>query len=437
MSRGQHEARDIADDLVSSAETSVLGGILLDESSLRDASQLEPEDFLVSTHAQVFSVIRDLASRHEPIDEITVASGLRAIGSTVPVSELALLTERTPTAANVAHWAAIVLEASLQRQAHHIAKGIPNRKGGVVASVENATEKLLGLIGRADRGSLFLRDCWSNFWQEQHNRWAKKTGFISTGMTGLDHVLAGGLFNGELCVVGARPSVGKTALAIDIGQRVAEVGKKVLFFSIEMQQCDILRRLLALRSGVSLELLRNGSDLTDEQKVKVDKASAAIQKLPIAINSSKGLTALRMRAHARTFQVKHGLDLIIIDYLQIVAASDPRAVREQQVAEIARTLKIMAEECQVPVLALAQLNRVTDRTVGVPMLSDLRESGAIEQYADMIMFLWREKDANNHPCSDRVLTVAKNRNGRAGSEMDLRFMGAFGSFSFLGERRPT
>lgn len=416
-------------DITLHAERAVLGGILQDPATLGDAAMLTTEDFLDPEHGFTFGAI---LATEGPLDEITVGHTLREQGRSVPIVKLVQLTEAVPTAANVAHYADIVKQASMLRQAQAIGNNLgKERKGTAGSLIENATTKLLQLIGNVDRGCRDLDMVGDEFNTEQRQRWDGRKDFVPTGLWGLDDQLGGGLYKRSLVVLGARPSVGKTALGVDIALRNAREKRRVLFYSLEMPAVDLMGRMVSWVSGVSMEQLLSGKGEEAIQH-KYKAAMKELRTLPVTINDSKGLTAIQIRASARAYRARHPVDLIIVDYLQRVRPSDPKAIREAQVAEVSDAMKTLAEDCNCPVLCLAQLNRASAKGDGPPDLSDLRDSGRIEQDADVALLLWRERETN-----ERIIEVAKARNGRSGASLDVGFNAATGVFTYQGARKKS
>lgn len=414
-----------------SAEKAVIGGVIIENEALGDAlrQNLRPEDFSDKALGLLYSATISLANRNEGIDEITLQSEVQKMGGQVSISLIAELTECTPTAANISHYAAVIKEAAMARSISRISNEMSDGLCNPRVAAENATTRLVALLGAINTGAQDIGTLGQRFWQEQEQRWKGRRDFIPTGIAGLDEALGGGLYQRELTVIGARPSVGKTALGLDIARRVAMAGKSVLFFSLEMPAIDITGRLVALLAKVPLVELRQGKMVSPGEQERLVRATEYIAKLKMAVNESRSLTPLQLRASARAYASTKGLDLVVIDYLQKLTPTDPRHPREMQVAEFAEAAKTMAVECSIPVIALTQLNRGLDRVSTDPVLSDLRDSGRIEQEADVVMLLSRETESS---VPERKLSVAKCRNGVAGAKYRMNFAGAFGEFSVLG-----
>ena len=424
---------NLNNDFAIKAEESVVDSILLNNDSILDVMALVPEDFLDQRLRSIFRCMLRLFDQHIAIDEITIKQAADDAGEQISISYIAELTERTPTAANAGHYANVVKSASLARSAASVIDAHGKRVGPVRDGIGNLTAELLELLGKADSGAQSMRALLRKWIEAQNRRYLGQKDFVPTGIEELDDALGGGLYKRELSILGARPSVGKTAFGLDIARRTARAGKKVLFFSLEMPAIDIMGRLIAVTSKIPFAKIRAAERLTPNEKSIIIEAAAAVNDLNLSINDSKCMTPMQMRASARSYASKNGIDLIVVDYLQKMTARDHRSTREQQVAEFAEGLKSMAVECDCPVLGLAQLNRTIDsRSNEEPILSDLRDSGRIEQEADVIMMLWRQREGNA-PSSARGLSIAKCRNGEAGIRFDMDFACAHGEFSV--ERR--
>ena len=428
------------------AEESVLGGILLDNGALDLVVEiLNTDDFYRESHRKVFRAVLQLSEHNEPADLVTLSEVLRSRGDLADVggaSYLAELAERVPTAANIATYARIVREKSILRGLIGVATDIATR--GYDPS-HNAGE----LLDRAERSIFAIRDRKTTLGLRRldtilpgtfelidrlHRDKQSVTG-VPTGLTRLD-MLTAGLQPSELIIVAGRPSTGKTALCLNIAAHAAlKHGIGVGIFSLEMAEEQIALRLLCAEAELDLARIRSGR-LTDEEFPKVAAAAGALSNAPIYIDDRAAQSPLEIRAKARRLKRDSdaALGLIIVDYLQLMRGSEGRDSREQEISEISGSLKALAKELRVPVLALSQLNRrVEDRNPPVPRLSDLRESGAIEQDADVIAFIYREEDPPED--DDRPepvkLSVAKQRNGPIGI-VDLEFQRKYTRFGDFG-----
>ena len=417
------------------AEQSALGSILIDaDAILKVADFLRPQDFYRAQHASIFEAMLSLHAQREPIDLVTLGDELRrrdqldAVGGP---AYLATLMNLVPTAVHVEHYARIVERKAVLRNligaAGKIAAVGYEEANDAEVAIDRAESILFEISQRrTDAGfeslSILLGQAYDRL-EYLHDHRGQILG-VPTGLAQLDALL-GGLQPSDLIILAARPSVGKTSLALNIAQHAAiRENKKVGVFSLEMSKEQLALRLLSAESGINPRPLQTGFvDETDWSKiarVMNDMATA-----PMWIDDSPVLSVMELRTKARRLEAEqHGLDLVIVDYLQLMQASTPNkdANRVQEVSEISRGLKQLARELKVPVLALSQLSRgVEQRGSAEPRLSDLRESGSIEQDADVVIFLYREGEQNTEAEVDLVKAkVAKHRNGPIG-EVPLQF----------------
>lgn len=429
------------------AEQAVLGAIFLEPSSLTLASEiLIPEDFYRAAHQKIFNVMLKLADQGKAIDlitvteELAVANLLEDIGGVTYLSELA---GSVPTAANMEYYARIVEEKSLLRRlirtATSIAQDSYTREDEVEELLGDAEKRILEVAQRKNVGSFqnikdVLVRTYDNI-ELLNSRVGEVTG-IPTGFTELDRITAGFQRN-DLIIVGARPSMGKTAFALNIAQNVAtKTDETVAVFSLEMGAEQLVMRMLCAEGNIDAQRLRTGS-LTDEDWGKLTMAMGALSNAAIYIDDTPGVRVSEIRSKARRLKQEHGLGMIIIDYLQLVMGSGRSGDnRQQEVSEISRSLKALARELEVPVIALSQLSRgVEQRQDKRPMMSDIRESGSIEQDADVIAFLYRDdyydKESENKNIIEII--IAKQRNGPTGT-IQLAFIKEYNKFVNL-ERR--
>jgi replicative DNA helicase len=412
------------------AEAGLLGGILVDKEALiKVADIIAAADFYVDRNGIIFSAMLDLYEARQPIDLLTLSNRLEEmkeldrIGGAVYLTELV---EQVPTAAHVAHYAQIVAhKATLRRligAASEIA-GFGYDESSPLDGLLDSAEQTLFSVSQKHLKQNFipissvLADSFDRL-DELHRDKNKLRG-VPTGYRALDNILAG-LQKSDLVILAARPSMGKTTLALNIAHHVAvKEGIPVGIFSLEMGKEQLIDRLLSAESGIDSWKLRNGR-LEDSDFPKLTDAMATLNEAPIYIDDSASTNVMEMRTKARRLQTEHDLGLIVIDYLQLIngrktGGSDNRV---QEVSEISRGLKSLARELNVPVVALSQLSRsVESRTPPVPMLSDLRESGSIEQDADVVMFIYREdyykREESEQPGIAQIL-VQKHRNGPTG-----------------------
>jgi replicative DNA helicase len=430
------------------AEQAVLGAIFLEPSSLTLASEmLIPEDFYRGAHQRIFNAMLKLNDKGEAIDLVTVTEELAATKLLEDVGGISYLSElagSVPTAANIEYYAKIVEEKSLLRRlirtATSIAQDSYTREDEVDALLGEAEKSILEVSQRKSAGSFHqMKDVLVRTYDNievMHNRVGDITG-IATGFAELDKMTAGFQRN-DLIIVGARPSVGKTAFALNIAQNVAtKTDEKVAIFSLEMGAEQLVMRMLCAEGNIDAQRLRTGS-LTDEDWGKLTMAMGSLSNAGIFIDDSPGVRVQDIRAKCRRLkQEQGGLGMILIDYLQLVLGSGRSGEnRQQEVSEISRSLKALARELQVPVIALSQLSRgVEQRQDKRPMMSDIRESGSIEQDADIVAFLYRDdyydKESENKNIIEII--IAKQRNGPTGT-VSLAFVKEYNKFVNL-ERR--
>ena len=444
------------------AEQSVIGAMLIDKNAVGLVTEkLMPEDFYRQAHQVIYSAILTLHSKNEPIDMITLINELKKMNKLDDVGGVAyvtLLANVVPTAANAKFHAQIVEDKSVLRQ---LVEG-----GTVIASMGyEGTEDIPDIIDQAEKTILqisnrkggkdfaIISDVLTdtiNHIQAVLESKQPITG-VATGFKDLDYLTAG-LHPSDFIILAARPSMGKTALALNIAQNVAIRGsregqpkKRVAFFSLEMSREQLVQRMLCSEADVDAQQLRAGGDDKDRDNAdiwnKLWIAADRLSNAQIFIDDTPGLSIMEMRSKSRRLQAEGGLDLIVIDYLQLMqgsVGSKNSESRQQEVSEISRGLKALARELNVPVLALSQLSRsVEARQVKKPMLSDLRESGSLEQDADIVMFLYRDdyyKGADEDLTHITELIVAKHRNGPVG-RVNLFFKNECTKFISI-SRRP-
>ena len=381
---------------------------------------LRPSDFDATAHRRILEAILALRDRGQPPDLVLLNDELKARGHLDKVGGPVYLTElqdATPSAANVAHYAGIVREKAIARGMVEAARRVIDQAhtldgNGIDALLAYAQKEILAASSTgAGPGGASIRDLMKQTFRGIEDS-VQKGGTLPglpTGFHGLD-ALTGGLRPGCLYILAGRPGGGKTALAANIARAVAGDGKRTVFFSLEMPGPELSLRLLSAEADIDGHRLSRGY-LGTEQLSRVAAASDALAKMPLTIDDAGGLTIDRLMARARRMKAEHGLALVAVDYLQLVCSSKRWGTREQEVAEVSRSLKALAKELSAPVLACAQLNRAIEaRQDKRPTLADLRESGAIEQDADVICFL---SGAAGDETTE--LTVAKNRQGPTGN----------------------
>ncbi|MDF2787582.1 MAG: replicative helicase [Neobacillus sp.] len=429
------------------AEQAVLGAIFLEPSALTVASEiLIPEDFYRASHQKIFNAMLKLNDEGKVVDLVTVTEELAAaklIEDTGGVSYLSELASSVPTAANIEYYARIVEEKSLLRRlirtATEIASDGYSREDEVEALLSEAEKNILAVAQRKNAGAFHnIKDVlvrtYDNI-EQMHQRAGEITG-LETGFIELDRMTAGFQRN-DLIIVGARPSVGKTAFALNIAQNVAhKTGENIAIFSLEMGAEQLVMRLLCAEGNIDAQRLRTGS-LTDDDWGKLTMAMGSLSNSGIFIDDTPGVRISDIRSKCRRLKQEHGLGMILIDYLQLILGSGRAGEnRQQEVSEISRSLKQLARELQIPVIALSQLSRgVEQRQDKRPMMSDIRESGSIEQDADIVAFLYRDdyydKESENKNIIEII--IAKQRNGPTGT-VSLAFVKEYNKFVNLETR---
>jgi len=429
------------------AEQAVLGAIFLEPSSLTLASEiLIPEDFYRAAHQKIFNVMLKLNDQGKAVDLVTVTEELAAaklIEDIGGVSYLSQLSAAVPTAANMGYYARIVEEKSLLRRLIRTATNIATegytREDEVESLLSEAEKSILEVAQRKNSGEFqhikdVLVKTYDNI-EMLNSRVGDITG-IATGFAELDRMTAGFQRN-DLIIVGARPSVGKTAFALNIAQNVAtKTGENVAIFSLEMGAEQLVMRMLCAEGNIDAQRLRTGA-LTDEDWGKLTMAMGSLASAGIYIDDTPGVRVGDIRAKCRRLKQEHGLGMIMIDYLQLILGNGRSGEnRQQEVSEISRSLKQLARELQVPVIALSQLSRgVEQRQDKRPMMSDIRESGSIEQDADIVAFLYRDdyydKESENKNIIEII--IAKQRNGPTGT-VQLAFVKEYNKFVNLETR---
>src|SRR5919199_3642646 len=383
------------------AEESVLGAVLIDRDAIgKVAPFLKPDDFYRERNGSIYAAMLDLYDRREPIDYMTLSDELSRRGQLEAVGGvlyLGRLLEIVPTSLHIEEYAHIVERTAIMRRL--ISAGGKIAALGyadaydVDTTLEKAEQLLLGVAARrATRDFESLADVLREY-LEQLERFQEgdRTRYgIPTGFIDLDR-LTGGLQRSDLAIVAARPSMGKTSFALNICANASlKFRATSALFSLEMSNGQLAARLLSTESGIDSSRLRGGR-LTDVESRKLAQALGILSEAPIYVDDTPGLSIMELRSKARRLHAEVGVDLIVVDYLQLIVGSRVRDNRVQEISEISRALKSLARELHVPVLALSQLSRaVESRTPHIPMLSDLRESGSIEQDADVVMFIYRE-----------------------------------------------
>ena len=422
------------------AEESVLGAMMLSAEAIADVlERLKAEDFYRSAHTTIFSAILDVYARGEPVDAITVAEELKrrgdleAVGGHLRIHELV---NAVPTPAGAGHYARIVAEAGLLRRLINAAGEIVELGYSSPSDPRYAAEMAEELIYRVARHRdedevVAMRTLVDEAMSDLERAEQQESAFagIPTRFTELDRLTAG-LQSGNLVVIAARPGVGKSSFVTNIARNVAvESRKTVAMFSLEMSRWEIGMRMLCAEARVPWERIRNRMTTGDDWG-RISQAAEVLHDAPLFVVDSGNVNHVDIRAKARRLRSRTGLDLIIVDYLQLMSHHDRRSVenRQQEIAEISRSLKLMAKEFDIPVIAVSQLNRDPERRADKrPQLSDLRESGAIEQDADIVMFIHRDDSEDPSVKGTADLIIAKHRNGPTGT-VQLTFLPQFTQF---------
>lgn len=413
------------------AEASLLGALLIDTDALvRIADKVSAQDFYDPKHLLIYQAILDLYELRSAIDVLTLSNHLKGAGNLDDAGGSSYLTELTnfvPTAAHVEQYAEIVAQKALRRKLIKAAQDITsmgfNESNALQELIEDAESRLFEVSQRHIKQDIvsietILGDSFDRL-DELHRDKGKIRG-VPTGFRDMDNILAG-LQRSDLFILAARPSMGKTALSLNLAHNVAtKAGKPVLVFSLEMSKEQLVDRMLSMESGVDAWALRTGN-LTDSDFEKIGHAMGALSEAQIYIDDTPGITVSELRTKARREAHMHELGLIIVDYLQLMSGGGKYGGdgnRVQEISEISRGLKGIARELNVPLIALSQLSRsVESRSPQIPQLADLRESGSIEQDADVVAFIYREDYYN--PETDRKnitdILIKKHRNGPTGS----------------------
>ena len=415
------------------AEQAVLGAMLIDKEAIAKATEvLSADDFYREAHRVIFSAMLELYNKNEAVDMVTVTEILKRDNKLEDIGGIAYITSLANvvlTAANVKYHAEIVAEKSVLRQLVRVSTEIAamgyEANEDVGTLLDTAESRILEISNRKKKNDFTaINDILMDSVQSIESLLQNKGGLtgLPAGFADLDK-LTSGLHPSDFIILAARPSMGKTALALNIVQNVALRAHKVIggeprsvaFFSLEMSKEQLVNRMLCAEAGIDSQRLRVG-EMHDEDWTHLWDACDTMSRAKIYIDDTAGITAMDMRSRARRLKAEHGLDLIVVDYLQLMQGSGKRnnsGDRQQEVSEISRSLKALARELDVPELALSQLSRsVESRQVKRPMLSDLRESGSLEQDADIVAFLYREDYYNPETENKHTeLIIAKHRNG--------------------------
>jgi len=438
------------------AEMSVLGGVLLENEALNRALEvLAPGDFYREAHRKIFTALITLSDRIEPADLVTLTAVLKEQGALEEVggsSYLSTLVDFVPTAANISYYCKLVKEKAISRELIRVATEIAGRGyegGDVEASLDWAEGQIFKIANMKSRPSVFatkdiVKDTIKTI-EKLYDRKELITG-VPTGFPALDNMTSG-LQGGDLVIIAGRPSMGKTAFCLNLVEHatmhIAEPIPSIVF-SLEMSKEQLVQRLLCSVARIEAGRVRTGKLAQSEFPTLVN-AAGIIAEAPIYIDDTPAISVLEVRAKSRRLKAEHNIGLIVVDYLQLMQGNNSEN-RQQEISEISRSLKALAKELNIPVIALSQLNRsLESRTDKRPILADLRESGAIEQDADVIMFLYRESvycDAcrrRDNSCDKEhehkaEVIIGKQRNGPLGIEQ-LTFLGEYTRFESQSRRK--
>ncbi len=425
------------------AEQSVLGGLMLDSAAWDQvADRVLAEDFYRNDHRLIFDAVRGLIERNQPCDAVTLSGHLESQGFLDQVGGLAylgMLARDTPTAANIRAYADIVRERSVLRQlitaGNEIVTNALQPEGREAREIVDAAERVVFEIAeRGSRGKVGFQSINDilpavvDKIDEMYHSDGKLTG-ISSGFKVLDDMTSG-LNAGDLIIIAGRPSMGKTTLAVNIAENAAlGSGKSAAIFSMEMSSESLTLRMISSLGRINQGHLRSGR-LSEEDWPRINSAMTQLGAAKIYVDETPALTPTEVRARARRLKRERGLDLIVVDYLQLMQVAGTKENRATEISEISRSLKALAKEMKIPVIAVSQLNRgVEQRENKKPVMSDLRESGAIEQDSDMILLIYREDyyDKNTTRKGIADINIAKQRNGPTG-EIQLTFLGEYTKF---------
>jgi len=432
-------------------EKAVLGALMIDNESLSDTiDSLQAEYFYKTEHQKIFEAITNLFNHTQPVDILTVTEELKRMGQLDFVGGLGYISELTnnvASASNTEFHARIIAEKFIKRSLISISNNIIgdafNESVDIFDLLNTAEEKLFtvteGTLRKSyDKMSTLIKGALTNI-EILRNKEDSLSG-VPSGFTNLDRVTSGWQ-NSDLVIVASRPGMGKTAFALSMARNIAvDHNTPIGFFSLEMSSEQLVNRLIASEAELGASKLRQG-DLADHEMVQLHEKIKHLSEAPIYIDDTPGLTIFELRAKARRLVKNHGVGIIVIDYLQLMHAGGNPGNREQEISTISRSLKGIAKELKIPVIALSQVNRGVENRTGVgskrPMLSDLRESGAIEQDADIVTFIYRpeyykiyEWDNGDDSRGQGEIIIAKHRNGSL-SNVRLKFTGEFAKFSDL------
>lgn len=425
------------------AEQSVIGAMLMDKEAIVVASEIiTGDDFYEKQYGIVFDTMVELHNNAKPVDLVTLQDRLKEKDVPPEISSLeyiGALVAAVPTSANIKHYAQIVAEKSTLRKLAKLSEEIANNcysaKDTLESILEDTEKRVFELIQKRNVGEFVpIRQVVMNA-MDAIERASKAKGTVTgipTGFIDLDYKTAG-MQPSDLILIAARPSMGKTAFVLNIAQHVAfKQNQTVAIFSLEMSKEQLVNRLLSLESKVSSQNIRTGN-LSDYEWEKLVESAGVVGKSNLIIDDTPGISISELRSKCRKYKLEHNLSMIIIDYLQLMSGSGRTDSRQQEISDISRSLKALARELHVPVISLSQLSRaVEQRPDHRPMLSDLRESGAIEQDADVVMFIYRDDYYNKDTELKNVaeIIIAKQRNGPIGT-VNLAWLPEYTQFANL------
>ena len=422
------------------AEQSALGAMILDKGAITDVVEIvESGDFYKEVHSEIFSAILRLYGRNEPVDIVTLSDELTRAGMLEAIGGIEYLSDLTSfgvLSTNARHYASIIEEKSLLRTLIRTSSDVLERgyeNEGADTLLEFAEQTIFDISQKKNRMGLEpIREVLIKTYERIEQLYASKASItgLSTGFKDLDQKLSG-LQKSDLVLVAARPSMGKTAFALNLCQNAAlRNDASVAVFSLEMSKEQLVQRMLSSEAQIPMQNMRNGK-LAEDDWVALTKAMSKLSAAKIHIDDTPAITPLELRAKCRRLKMEKGLDMIMIDYLQLMNVSGRSESRQQEISTISRSLKAIAREMDCPVVALSQLSRAPElRADHRPMLSDLRESGAIEQDADVVMFLYRDEyyDKESERKNIADLIIAKQRNGEVG-DVELVWLGQYAKFA--------
>ena len=427
-------------------EEVVLGALMLEKEAVNEVIDiLSPEAFYLDKHQKIFAAIKALFGKSEPIDILTVTNELKQRGELEMVGGayyISKLTNRVVSAANIEYHARIIMQKHIQRQLILLSSDMIHKAfedtSDVFDLLDEAESNLFHISENNLRRSYdSMQDLVSKAIKEIQN--AKnadnKLRGVPSGYTALDEITQGWQ-KSDLIILAARPSMGKTAFALNLARNAAvEFNRPVAFFSLEMSSVQLVTRLISTETSLTADKLRKG-DLAEYEWQQLNTKVTPLTDAPIFIDDTPQLSVFELRAKCRRLKQQHDIQMVFVDYLQLMTAKGDKGLnREQEISTISRSLKSLAKELEIPVLALSQLSRSVEQRPGSkkPILSDLRESGAIEQDADMVMFIYRPEyykegvDTEDKPKGYTIIDIAKHRNGKLG-EVELRFVGQYARF---------